>query len=258
MHILSCYGEGAVITEPAPLVMPTRERNSIVSQALKMLEGIKEYNLKGTPYESFYPYKPHSGSFYMSPQINTCGIYTLDHYSVFMIEMVGNVMDTYLSKVSAYTNQSATLDYGDDTLVMYLENHPNMIYKFVYDILRTSSLQDGITKLSDIAYKISKSSESDNVIDIISRYQIYANKSFWEKILKLRYISNFCENPPDVDFDLLRKELSMVGLYGFSNPYEDMKKYYDNSLCVKTKVTLPEFAIEFLHDTILSGGGSID
>ena len=158
-------------------------------------------------------------------------------------------------------------DLSADAVVLRLEGNPRYVYIYVYNVMEMPALSydDKIKKLRDVLLTLkSRSVVKDSELRndrLLQRLELHSMQNYWAGMLMSDYITYYGTIPPAFEeetIEVLRKELSDLGFYGFVNPLQMYEEFTHSRVARKVNVTVEEFVIEFLTKVVLSGGANVE
>lgn len=155
-----------------------------------------------------------------------------------------------------------TDDLGTDAIILRLEGNPKFVYVYVYNLMENKGLEYNVkmAKLLEIYNSIINHVQVQNETDreqaSYKRLELQSTAEFWQRMLTLDVMRDYQTTRAITPKDLenVKKELRMLGLYGFVDPLKMFKDFSGSRVNRKVNVQIGDEVIEFLERVVKSGG----
>lgn len=162
--------------------------------------------------------------------------------------------------------ESEDEDLGADDVVLRLEGNPKYVYVLVQQVMSKRSLtfDTKVAQLAEVYKQLTMTGESAEATKAVSflrdRLELQSYHQFWCKLLTSDLIRHGLFTGDIVtpsDLEIVKRELSLFGLYGFVNPKAMYEEFASSRVSRKSTVSVDEEVVNFLLKVVLSGGGSV-
>lgn len=262
MHILSCLDEKREVGAPVDVLYLSRSDRELVIQEAERLGSLFNDENKVWITDS-----PCGRKMVSEIQVVAGKSVTLNPYTALLLTRVWQCFPMYTKEINAVPADAAEDDLSADAVVLRLEGNPRYVYIYVYNVMEMPALSydDKIKKLRDVLLTLkSRSVVKDSELRndrLLQRLELHSMQNYWAGMLMSDYITYYGTIPPAFEeetIEVLRKELSDLGFYGFVNPLQMYEEFTHSRVARKVNVTVEEFVIEFLTKVVLSGGANVE
>lgn len=195
---------------------------------------------------------------------------SLNPYTVAFLERVQACAHVYLDNLKSSARQSTSDDddLSTQATILRLEGNPDYIYYYVYKMMEAPSLtyDAKIGKLAELltmlnahgGEKLGKAAVDD---ELPRRLELHSNLGYWKSMLVGDVMRRTNAVPDEVfteaTIEVIREQISSLGLYGFVNPLKMYQDFSSSRIERKSNVNVPDRVLLFLGKVVQSGGGRV-
>lgn len=262
MHILSCLNENFEIDAPVDILYLNRKDRDLIVHEAKRLGAFFDDENRIWINES-----PSGEKMVATTQIISGKAQTLNEYTSLLLTRVWKCFPVYLKEINATSVEVSEDDLSCDAIVLRLEGNSRYIYSYVYRVMEMPSLsyEMKIARLQELLMTIQSHTvvvdDSMKNTRLYARMELHSKLSYWQEMLITDYINYYNKVPPEFSADtisIIRKELSLLGFYGFVNPLEMYQRFNNSRVARKVDIEIEENVIAFLTKVVLSGGVNLN
>ncbi len=262
MHVLSCLNAKYEIEPPVDtLYLNKQDRELIIREAKRLATYFEDEN-------KIWISESQTGLRMVSEvQVIAGKSQSLNPYTALLLTRIWKCYPMYLKEVDTVVADSSNDDLSTDAVVLRLEGNPRYIYVYVYNTMEASALsyEVKIGRLLELLLTIKSHSVIKDTTPrdtrLMGRMELHSMFSYWKGMLMSDYIDMYGEAPPEFTEDtieVIRRELSDLGFYGFVNPLEMYQQFNSSRVSRKVEINIDDEVIAFLTKVVLSGGATIE
>lgn len=261
MLILSSLNEKYEMDKPANILYLSKlDRDVVLSEARRLCDLALNPEVVATMDGHVFP-----------TQFSGDNSITLSPYTVAFLERVqacAKVYQEHLRTGSKHASDDSDDDLSTQATILRLEGNPDYIYYYVYKMMevQTFSYDVKIAKLAELlamlnAHGGEKLGRAVEDTEFPRRLELHSSIGYWKSMLMgdvMRRTNALPEEPFTEDtIEVIREQISALGLYGFVNPLQMYRDFSSSRIERKTDVNIPDRVLIFLGKVVQSGGGRL-